>query len=143
MLPHSDRAALDRELEPARRLLGDGHVEAAWQAGAALTAEEAVALALRPALTELRSAAAPPSELSSPTTPSSDRLTVREREVVTLLARGLTNRQIAETLVVSERTAEWHVANTLGKLGLSTRVQLAVWAARLDPSASYEIAREG
>jgi predicted ATPase/DNA-binding CsgD family transcriptional regulator len=143
MLPPSDRAALDRQLEPARHLLGDDRVEGAWQAGAALTAEEAVALALRPALTEPRCAAAPPSKLSSPTPSSPDRLTAREREVVTLVARGLTNRQIAETLVVSERTAEWHVANTLGKLGLSTRAQLAVWAASSGPSVSDEIAREG
>jgi DNA-binding NarL/FixJ family response regulator len=55
-------------------------------------------------------------------------LTAREREVVALVARGLTNRQVAEAMVVSERTAEWHVANTLGKLGLTTRAQLAVWA---------------
>lgn len=143
MLPPSDRAALDRHLEPARRSLGDGRIEAAWQAGTALTAEQAVTLALRPALPQPRSTtAAPPSELSSPTTASSDPLTAREREVVKLVARGLTNRQIAEALVVSERTAEWHVANTLGKLGLSTRAQLAVWAARQGPFPVDETSRE-
>jgi DNA-binding CsgD family transcriptional regulator len=55
-------------------------------------------------------------------------LTPREREVAALLARGLTNREIAETLVVGERTAEMHVSNVLGKLGVRSRAQAAVWA---------------
>ena len=45
-----------------------------------------------------------------------------------LLARGCTNRQIAEALVISERTAEAHVERIRGKLGFSTRSQVAVWA---------------
>src|SRR5687767_15852359 len=57
-----------------------------------------------------------------------DPLTRREREVVDLLARGTTNREIAEALVISERTVENHVSNVLGKLGLETRAQVAVWA---------------
>jgi LuxR family maltose regulon positive regulatory protein len=55
-------------------------------------------------------------------------LTPREREVAALVARGLTNRQIADELVISERTAETHVQHILGKLDLSSRVQLATWA---------------
>ena len=55
-------------------------------------------------------------------------LTRREREVAALVARGLTNRQIAAELVIGERTAEMHVGNLLGKLGLTSRAQLAVWA---------------
>jgi DNA-binding CsgD family transcriptional regulator/tetratricopeptide (TPR) repeat protein len=54
--------------------------------------------------------------------------TRREREVLPLLARGLTNPQIAAELSISERTAEVHVANILGKLGYSTRAQAAAWA---------------
>jgi non-specific serine/threonine protein kinase len=121
-------------------MLGRGRVEAAWEAGAALTDEQAVALALGPALAEPRKAgdALPPMDRALPSGYGFDSLTAREREVVTLVARGLTNRQIAETLIVSERTAEWHVANTLGKLGLSTRAQLAAWAARRGPSAPEE-----
>ena len=57
-----------------------------------------------------------------------DPLTPREREVVALLARGMTNREIAEALVISERTVENHVSNVLGKLGLQSRAQVAVWA---------------
>jgi DNA-binding CsgD family transcriptional regulator len=55
-------------------------------------------------------------------------LSAREREVAALVAQGRTNREIAEALVVSERTAEAHVSNILGKLGFTTRAQIAAWA---------------
>ncbi|HLV97541.1 MAG TPA: AAA family ATPase [Ktedonobacterales bacterium] len=55
-------------------------------------------------------------------------LTPREREVATLVAQGKTSRQIADLLVVSERTAEVHVSNILGKLGFTSRTQIATWA---------------
>jgi DNA-binding CsgD family transcriptional regulator len=54
-------------------------------------------------------------------------LTAREREVATLVAQGKTSREIAELLVISERTAEAHVSNILGKLGLTSRAQIAAW----------------
>ncbi len=60
--------------------------------------------------------------------PAAGGLTRREREVSGLVARGLTNREIAERLFLSERTAENHVQHILTKLGLSNRSQLAVWA---------------
>jgi DNA-binding NarL/FixJ family response regulator len=55
-------------------------------------------------------------------------LSAREREVAALVARGATNRQIAETLVISERTAETHLERIFGKLNLRARAQLATWA---------------
>jgi DNA-binding NarL/FixJ family response regulator len=55
-------------------------------------------------------------------------LTPREREVAALVARGLTNREIAAELVIAERTADTHVSNLLGKLGMKTRSQIAAWA---------------
>jgi DNA-binding CsgD family transcriptional regulator/tetratricopeptide (TPR) repeat protein len=55
-------------------------------------------------------------------------LSAREREVAVLVAQGKSNREIATSLVVSERTAEAHVSNILGKLGLTTRAQIAAWA---------------
>lgn len=54
-------------------------------------------------------------------------LTEREREVATLIAQGKTSRQIADLLVISERTAEGHVNNILGKLGFTSRAQIAAW----------------
>jgi DNA-binding NarL/FixJ family response regulator len=55
-------------------------------------------------------------------------LTPREREVASLLASGLSNREVAEQLVLSERTVESHVSSALAKLQLRSRTQLATWA---------------
>ena len=55
-------------------------------------------------------------------------LTEREREVLALVARGYTNKQIAETLFVSEKTARNHVSHILEKLGLSRRSEAAAFA---------------
>jgi non-specific serine/threonine protein kinase len=56
-----------------------------------------------------------------------EKLTRREREVALLVARGLTNRQIASELSVSRNTANNHVARILRKLGLRSRAQIAAW----------------
>jgi pimeloyl-ACP methyl ester carboxylesterase/DNA-binding CsgD family transcriptional regulator len=53
----------------------------------------------------------------------------REVEVATLVAQGLTNRQIADALVIAARTADNHVGHILDKLGLTSRAQIAAWAA--------------
>lgn len=57
-----------------------------------------------------------------------DELTARERQVLPHLARGRTNRQIAEALMVGEETVKTHVANILGKLHLDHRSQVVVYA---------------
>jgi len=57
-----------------------------------------------------------------------DALTEREREVLALVAAGKSNKEIAQMLEVTERTVEFHVGNVLGKLGVSSRVEAAVWA---------------
>ncbi len=59
-------------------------------------------------------------------------LTAREREVLVLLTRGATNREIASALTISVGTARTHVCNILGKLGVSGRTQAAVWASEHD-----------
>jgi DNA-binding NarL/FixJ family response regulator len=65
----------------------------------------------------------------TPRRPGGD-LTPREREVLALVAEGASNRQIAQQLVVSERTARTHVSAILAKLGLMSRTQAALWAVR-------------
>ena len=55
-------------------------------------------------------------------------LTPRELEVLQLLARGAANKEIAADLSITERTARTHVSNILGKLGLASRTQAALWA---------------
>ena len=55
-------------------------------------------------------------------------LTEREREVAALIAQGSTNREIADTLVVSLRTIETHVSTILSKLGVASRSRIAAWA---------------
>jgi DNA-binding NarL/FixJ family response regulator len=57
-------------------------------------------------------------------------LTAREREILALVAQGHSNRDIADTLVISERTARTHVSNVLSKLQLSSRTQAALLAIR-------------
>jgi non-specific serine/threonine protein kinase len=54
-------------------------------------------------------------------------LTRRERQVADLVSRGLTNKQIAAKLVISQRTAQGHVEHILTKLGFTSRAQIAAW----------------
>jgi NarL family two-component system response regulator LiaR len=62
--------------------------------------------------------------------PTEEPLTEREVDVLRLVARGMTNQEIAEKLVISQRTAANHVANILGKLHLANRTQAALYALR-------------
>lgn len=57
-------------------------------------------------------------------------LTAREMEILQLVARGLSNQQVAEELVISERTARTHISNILAKLHLANRTQAALYALR-------------
>lgn len=71
-------------------------------------------------------------ELNKPSSlpPTSDPLTERELEILKLIAQGLTNQQMADKLVVSERTVRTHVSNILSKLHLANRTQAALFALR-------------
>ena len=62
--------------------------------------------------------------------PVRDPLTPREREVLRLVARGLSNRLIARELVLSEKTVKAHVSAVLAKLGVADRTQAALYAVR-------------
>ena len=79
---------------------------------------------------------------AEPTQRQRPALTEREREVVRLVAEGLSNQAIAERLSISERTARSHVSNILGKLRLASRTQLALYAVR-EGLASGGSARDG
>jgi len=102
----------------ATRRLGRQAAADAFRTGQGLTNDEAAALASR-----LGSA----SGAGEARTPAQALLSPREREVVTLITRGLTNRQIADALVIGERTVHTHVANVMAKLELSSRTQIATW----------------
>jgi NarL family two-component system response regulator LiaR len=70
--------------------------------------------------------------------PTEEPLTARELEVLKYVAKGLSNQEIADRLVISERTVRTHVTNILGKLHLANRTQAALYALRqgladLDP----------
>jgi DNA-binding NarL/FixJ family response regulator len=60
-----------------------------------------------------------------------EQLTNREQAVLALVARGLTNRQIADTLAIREKTVSVHVSSVLSKLGLASRTQAALYATRV------------
>ena len=108
------REGFELSLASARRAMPPALAATAWSEGQAMSMERAIALAL-----------------STPTRIDPDstmRLSPREREVASLVAQGLSNRDIAERLVVSERTAENHVQRVLNRLGLRSRAQVAVWA---------------
>jgi len=122
-------ARAERYLSSARRL-GEPAVTRLWNQGLALSADAAVALALdspepaaalRGPLTAVGPNEVPPAALPGI-------LTARERQVVALVARGSTNKAIAEELFISPATAARHVANIMSKLGFNTRAQIAAWA---------------
>ena len=116
-MPPILRGIYERDVATARGRLGSRRFDAAWAEGALMKVGELVKYASE-AL----------DDVPQPRTASPDLLSQREREVVALLARGYTNRQIADELVISGRTADGHVAHIFAKLGLSTRAQAAVWA---------------
>jgi predicted ATPase/DNA-binding CsgD family transcriptional regulator len=113
--PQFIRAILDRWLAPALDQVGPA-ARRLQEEGRSMPLEEVMAAGLDPRPED------------SWRMGTSTGLTDREREIATLAARGLTNRQIAEQLVLSVRTVETHVSRVLTKLGFSTRGQLTAWA---------------
>ncbi|MFI6906399.1 tetratricopeptide repeat protein [Nonomuraea sp. NPDC050394] len=107
-------------LAPARRSLGEALVAQLWAEGAAMSADDAVRCALDGTLPERSDVPVVPMGQDS-------KLTARELEVAELVSRGLSNKGIADELVISPATAARHVANILAKLGFGTRTQIAAW----------------
>jgi predicted ATPase/DNA-binding CsgD family transcriptional regulator len=120
-LPPPHRAAHQPHVESARARLDPDTFRAAWAAGRAMPLDEAVAYALETPV---------PTQIAAGDTPAPGQLALspREREVAALIARGLTNRQIADELMITEGTAANHVKHILAKLTLDSRVQIAAWA---------------
>jgi len=114
-------------LDGLRARLGAPAVARLWAEGRSTQAADAISTAIGDLTIDLGSPAVPAPHAAAGAPPEST-LTPREREVVALIRRGLTNRQIAEELVISPGTAGRHVANILAKLGFSSRAQIAVWS---------------
>ena len=113
-------SAYRAEGETAARRIGERAFQTAFRRGAGLSLEEAVAFAVD-------------DKTQGPPSPSSGtdaaKLTRRELEIAELLAQGLSNREIANKLVIATRTAEGHVEHILSKLGFTSRAQIAAWVA--------------
>jgi len=134
-----------RHLDQARKTLGPAAASAATSSGQAMTLAQAVEETLTWLAEPLHSkqvgdastvadraapTATPPSPDGTSTASVGTVLSPREREVAALVARGMTNRQIAEALVISPHTAERHVERILAKLNCSSRAEIAAWAVR-------------
>ncbi len=116
--------------EAVAEAIGAAAFERSFAEGASYSFDEAVALALGES-----DGGSPQSGRSTgrATAEAPGGLTRREQEIAGLLAEGLTNREIAARLVIAQRTAETHVDHILGKLGMTSRAQVAAWVAEQIP----------
>ncbi|WP_344877551.1 ATP-binding protein [Nonomuraea antimicrobica] len=108
--------------ERTRAALGEAAYETALRRGAALGPREALAYALGEDPAGVRASRTRPGDGDGAAV-----LTRREHEIAGLVARGLTNKEIAAALVIAQRTAEGHIEHILAKLGFNSRAQIAVW----------------
>ncbi|MDQ1645568.1 MAG: hypothetical protein QOJ50_1752, partial [Cryptosporangiaceae bacterium] len=128
----------DRYVGMVRAALGGARFSTEFLTGTGLTLEETVAYAHS-------DGAAPQPRPAAPVSPAvgESPLTRREHEIAELIARGMTNKQIAHQLVISQRTAEGHVEHILAKLGFATRTQVASWVLnRQDPGGGPLYSRQ-
>ena len=102
-----------------RKALGRASFQAAFQRGLGLDPVQAVAFAL---------GGVPPAPRATRAVRGPAGLSPREEEVASLVACGLSNREIAASLVISARTAETHVQHIMDKLGFTSRAQIGAWA---------------
>lgn len=123
VLPSGFGARMEELLQPARARLGDALVAQLWAYGQEMSQDQAV----RYALQGDEQSDAPLMVGRHPVAAPLTTLTGREWEIAGLIARGLSNKAIADELVISPATAARHVANILAKLGFSSRTQVATW----------------
>jgi len=126
-LPLTEQAAVDQEIALLRSRLGERASERAVRQGRELDLDSAIAAALNVLAAPLTLPVASPLPFVARPKQAAAPLSPREREVALLIAQGRTNREIAEQLVIAERTADTHVTNILNKLGLNSRAQVAAW----------------
>ncbi len=112
----------DDHLTRARQALSERAFETAFTRGQQMPTDEAIAFAL-----EAKQPAPAPSPVAEASAEAA--LTRREQEIADLVAQGLSNKAIAATLIISQRTAETHVEHILTKLGFTKRAQIASWIA--------------
>ena len=122
----AERFEWDRHVAALRARLDPATLTSTWAAGRAMPEEQAVEYALADAATA--PAAPPPPSRRQAEKAYYGGLTAREREIAALIARGRTNRAIADELVIAERTVDRHVANMMAKLDCHSRAQIAAWA---------------
>ncbi len=113
----------------ARQALGEPAFQAAYHRGLGLSADDVLAYALQQPTTKL------PKKPPEPAVSDGAPLTPRELQVARLIAGGRSNKDIAAELVISQRTAENHVAHILIKLGFTSRAKVAAWVAASQPDA--------
>ena len=116
----------DRSADVVREAIGDLRFDKAFAEGASYSLEQALALALKGETEPETSRQAAPSQTRSEPPGG---LTHRQWEIAQLVAEGLSNKEIAARLVISQRTAETHVENILSKLGFGSRAQIGSWVA--------------
>jgi predicted ATPase/DNA-binding SARP family transcriptional activator/DNA-binding CsgD family transcriptional regulator len=122
--PPDDKRVLEPFLEDARSRLDGATFQAAWEEGRTMTEEQAIGYALSEEGEREPATLVAVSEQQS-LDPRTQGLTAREQEVALLVGRGLTNRQIALELSISEHTVANHVRKILKKLGLRSRAQIS------------------
>jgi excisionase family DNA binding protein len=129
-----DNVDYQRNLGATQEQLGTEAFTAAFAAGRALPLEEAIAVAMALAATVDEPTTATTSTLVTTGPPSitTIELTPREREILGLISRRATDREIAEQLAISPRTVMHHVSHILAKLGVPNRRDAAALAARYD-----------
>jgi len=116
-------------LELARAYASNAQAETILNAEAALSIYQRLGAPEAGQAAELLKAQGRTVTVASPPPTAMDVLSQREREVLPLLAKGLSNPAIAQRLVISPKTVEHHVSNILSKLGLRNRAEAAAFAA--------------
>jgi len=116
-----DRALYEQAVEALRSRLDEEDFGAAWAKGRQMSPEEAVEYALKQATT-------PQEEEQASSTSYPADLSAREVEVLRLVAKGMSNSEVARELFISSRTVSWHLNSVYRKLGLSSRAEATRFA---------------